>query len=95
MANIRVTRCSYKVVRYVAFDVRAEVDPGLGGMVYLIVTLGEVGIRREDGCSEGEHDGAFECRVGGSVVHDLVVRVEQVPCFLSVGLVVAVSDELS
>ena len=45
-------------------------------MVVLSVTLGKYCVWREDGGSEGEHDGALDGCVGGAVVHLLVVGIE-------------------
>ena len=39
VANLRVARGPDEVVGYVAFIVRAKVDPGLVGMVNLVIAL--------------------------------------------------------
>ena len=93
--NVRIARGPGDVVGYVALNIHAEFSPGLIGVVVLAISLCEDGVWCENGRSEGEHDGALDCRIRRSMIHDLVVWVKQVPCDLCVCLVVAICEELS
>ena len=94
VANRRVAGGPDEIVGYVALDVRSEVGPGLVCMVVLSITMGKYCVWREDGGSEGKHDGALDGCVGGAVVHLLVVGIKQCPCELVVGVLVPVLDEV-
>ena len=64
------------------FDVLAEVGPRFGGVVYLLVSLGEAAIGSKGGLTEGKDDGIFDGVVSGAVVHRAVGGVFQIPGFL-------------
>ena len=73
---VRVAGGAGDVVVDNALDVHVVVGPGLVCMVVLSITLGKYCVWREDGSSEGKHDGALDGCVGGAVVHLLVVGIE-------------------